>query len=113
MHILPIPNFVQGTIPFLSRSLLKQISHTVQEFQAKRVVYRDDHITSMAFNVIQDLSVQHMPQDYIESQFYVTLWMMVMYDGPSGLEWDTFNFNCLYSAGGWKLKSKTWILQRI
>ena len=54
----------------------------------------------MAFDTIQDLSVQHTLQDNIESLFYVTLWIMVMYDGPSGLEQGTFNFN-LSILGQW------------
>ncbi|KAF8547508.1 hypothetical protein OG21DRAFT_1490167 [Imleria badia] len=80
-----------GTIPFLLRSLLKQIAHALQEHQAKKV-YTDNHITSVVLKPRKDFTVHHMSQDNLESLFYVLFWIMTLYDGPGSQEQEDFNF---------------------
>ena len=85
----------QGTIPFLSVVLLRQISEALQQkYSKKRPVYREDCATSIQiYNEEDDLMVRHEPADDMESLFYVLVWNMVLYDSPLGRERQDFNFN--------------------
>ena len=86
----------QGTIPFLSISLLRQLSEAVQlqRRSKKRPVYKENRATSIRiYDEEDELMVRHEPADDIESLFYVLVWNMVLYDGPLGRERRDFDFD--------------------
>ena len=83
----------QGTIPFLSIKLLKQISHVLQQKKSKSGgrIYKEDKLTSVQVHG-NDFKVHHTPADDLESLFYVLIWILVLYDGPLGREQQNFDF---------------------
>ncbi|KAI6010463.1 hypothetical protein EDC04DRAFT_2610201 [Pisolithus marmoratus] len=84
-----------GTIPFLSINLLAQISAALQwKSRGKSQgthTYNQDGVTSVQLGG-NDFTVQHEPADNIESLFYVFIWTLVLYDGPSGWRQQDFDF---------------------
>jgi len=86
----------QGTIPFLSISLLRQISEALQQKPLKhKHVYKEGWATFIQIgggHANDDFKVRHVPADDAESLFYVLIWILVLYDGPLGWERQNFNF---------------------
>ena len=85
----------QGTIPFLSVALLRQISDALQQQYSKKnpAIYKEDRATSIRIHDEEDdIMVRHEPADDIESLFYVLVWNMILYDGPLGRERKDFDF---------------------
>jgi len=89
----------QGTIPFLSISLLRQILEALQQKPLKhKRVYKEGRATSIQIgggHANDDFRVQHVPADDAKSLFYVLIWVLVLYDGPLGRERQNFNFKSL------------------
>ena len=86
---------MQGTILFLSISLLRQIYEALEKKSSKnKHVYKDGDVVSLQVNehTDEDFSVQHVPTDDIESLFYVMVWILILYDGLLGHERENFNF---------------------
>ena len=86
----------QGAVPFLSRSLLKQIWEALQERSlTHKRVYKQGNAVSIQVgseHANEDFRVQHTPADDAESLFYVLIWILVLYDGPLGQERQNFDF---------------------
>ena len=83
----------QGTIPFLSISLLGQISEALQQKSSKhKCIYKEGRAASIHIGGGHDFRVQHVPADDAESLFYVLIWILVLYDGPLGQERQDFDF---------------------
>ena len=83
----------QGTIPFLSISLLRQISEALQQKSSKhKRIYKEGRAASIHIGGGHDFRVQHVPADDAESLFYVLIWILVLYDGPLGRERQDFDF---------------------
>lgn len=80
---------VQGTIPFLSISLLEQICDKLKRKNLKgKHSYKEGNVVSVQLHgdADEDFSVWHVPTDDMESLFYVFIWILVLYNGPLGWE---------------------------
>ena len=82
----------QGTIPFLSTSLLGQIWEAFQDSPTPKRVYKEGKAASIQVGVNEDFRVWHAPADDAESLFYVLIWILVLYDGPLRQERQNFDF---------------------
>ena len=81
-----------STIPFFSIKLLKQISHALQKrSKGGSYIYKEDNFTSVQLHG-DDFKVHYTPADNLESLFYILIWILILYDGPLGWEWQGFNF---------------------
>jgi len=72
---------LQGTLPFLSMSLLDQLRDFVHPIEASpaRKSASCTHV-----NLQSPVMIRHTYADNIESLFYIFIWILVLYDGPLG-----------------------------
>ena len=72
---------LQGTLPFLSMSLLDQLRDFLHPIEASPAQKR---VSCMHVNIQSPVTIRHTYADDIESLFYIFIWIPVLYDGPLG-----------------------------
>jgi len=73
---------LQGTLPFLSTSLLDQLSNIVGPMESSPT---QKSASCTHVNLDSPVMVNHTYAD-VESLFYIFIWILVLYDGPLGCE---------------------------
>ena len=74
---------LQGTLPFLSTSLLNQLAKVVGPMESSPT---QKSASRTRVNLESPIAIKHTYADDIESLFYVFIWILVLYDGPLGRE---------------------------
>ncbi|KAN0078263.1 hypothetical protein V8E55_010320, partial [Tylopilus felleus] len=72
-----------GTLPFMLIHLLDQIWGLVEETSPGHILTCKTLFNTCVF-LNDDIPVNHMHTDNIESLFYVLIWIMILYDGVNG-----------------------------
>ena len=59
----------------------------------KKSILKGGHVTLLTLNTDENFIIKHIPEDNIESLFYILIWITVLHNGLSGQKQEDFDFN--------------------